>query len=66
MSDAKIAIVARWRKYGLPHVSCGFLDEADFRCFGRATLTFGDGSWVEIEDPADVILTNISWSAIDE
>lgn len=64
--DCRVAIVRRWRRYGLPHLACGYLVESDFACFGSATLTFGDGSSIEITDRQDVILTDVSWENIEE
>ena len=61
-----VAIIRNWRRYGLPHVACGFINEADFGSLGSATLTFGNGEWVEITDRADIILTTIPASAIEE
>lgn len=64
--DLRLAVVARWRNYGLQHVACGYVDPAELAS-GRATLTFGDGSWIEITDPEDVILAEgIKPEAIDE
>ena len=61
-----IAIVKNWRRYGLPHVSCGFVEESDFGCFGVASLCFGDGSAIEVLDRSDQIITEIPWNAVEE
>ena len=68
MDRIKIAIVKNWRKYNLPHVMCGFVDETDFRCFTSASVCFGDGSGIEVQasDKGDLIITNIPASAIPE
>ncbi len=68
MDNTKIAIVKNWRKYHLPHVMCGFVDESDFRCFTSATVCFGDGSGLEVQssDKDDLIITNIPFSAVEE
>lgn len=60
----RLAVLARWRGYGVAHVVCGYVDPAEL-ANGRATLTFGDGGWIEV-DPADVILTDIPPEAIQE
>lgn len=64
----KICIIKNWRKYDLPHVMCGFLDESDFRCFESASVTFGDGSGIEVKakDHDDLIITDIPANAIPE
>lgn len=66
--DLKVAIVKNWRKYNLPHVMCGFVEEGDFRCFATISVCFGDGSFIEVgaNDRADLILTNIPASEIPE
>lgn len=57
----KIAIIKNWRKYGLPHVMCGFVEPSDFKCFTSADVTFGDGSAIAVrpEDQGDLIITDI-------
>lgn len=62
----KVVIIKNWRKYHLPHVMCGFHEPSDFRCFGTATITFGDGSSIECDDPADLIVTDINAEEIPE
>ncbi|OQS39738.1 hypothetical protein B0T40_03110 [Chromobacterium haemolyticum] len=62
----KVAIIKNWRKYSLPHVMCGFVFENDFRCFGTATVTFGDGSSIECDDPSDLIVTAIDADEIPD
>lgn len=62
----RLAIVKRWRQYGLPHVACGFVNQAEIEAKGAATMTFGDGSWIEIQDAADIIVTDIPCEAIEE
>jgi hypothetical protein len=68
MNTITIAIVKNWRKYNLPHVMCGFVDESDFRCFTSASVCFGDGSGIEVQasDRDDLIITNVPASAIPE
>jgi hypothetical protein len=68
MNRITIAIVKNWRKYNLPHVMCGFVDESDFRCFTSASVCFGDGSGIEVQasDRDDLIITNVPASAIPE
>ena len=68
MDRIKIAIIKNWRKYNLPHVMCGFVDESDFRCFTSATVCFGDGSGIEVQasDKDDLIITNIPATTIPE
>ncbi|MEW6585361.1 MAG: hypothetical protein AB1442_07080 [Nitrospirota bacterium] len=64
----KIAIIRNWRKYNLPHVMCGFVDESDFQCFSTASVCFGDGSGIEVRasDRDDLIITNIPAMAVPE
>lgn len=64
----KIAIVKNWRKYNLPHVMCGFVEESDFRCFTSASVCFGDGSAIEVlaSDREDLIITDIPASVVPE
>jgi hypothetical protein len=66
--DMKIAIVRNWRKYNLPHVMCGFVEESDFRCFTSASVCFGDGSSIEVlaSDRDDLIITDIPAGEIPE
>jgi hypothetical protein len=66
--DMKVAIVKNWRKYNLPHVMCGFVEESDFRCFTSASVCFGDGSAIEVlaSDRDDLIITDIPASAVPE
>jgi hypothetical protein len=66
--DLKVAIIKNWRKYGLAHVMCGFVDESDFRCFTSASVCFGDGSSIEVQssDRDDLIITDIPASAVPE
>jgi hypothetical protein len=68
LNRIKVVIVKNWRKYGLPHMMCGFVDENDFLCFTSAMVCFGDGSWIEVKrsDQEDLIMTNIPASAIPE
>lgn len=68
MDRTKIAIVKNWRKYNLPHVMCGFVDESDFRCFTAAMVCFGDGSGIEVQssDRDDLIITDIPFNAVQE
>lgn len=66
--DLKVAIVKNWRKYNLPHVMCGFVEESDFRCFTSASVSFGDGSTIEVNasDRDDLIITDIPASEVPE
>ena len=68
MDRVKIAIVKNWRKYNLPHVMCGFVDETDFKCFTSASVCFGDGSGIEVQssDRDDLIITDLPFSAVQE
>lgn len=68
MTGTKIAIIKNWRKYNLPHVMCGFVEESDFRCFTSASVCFGDGSGIEVkaDDRDDLIITNLPASVIPE
>jgi hypothetical protein len=68
MDRTKIAIIKNWRKYHLPHVMCGFVDESDFRCFTSASVCFGDGSGIEVpsSDRDDLIITDLPFSAVEE
>lgn len=64
----KIAIIRRWKKYGLNHVMCGYIDPTDFDCFTSADVTFGDGTFVTIpsNNRDDVIITDIDHTRVDE
>jgi len=68
MDRVKIAIIKNWRKYNLPHVMCGFVDESDFCCFTSASVCFGDGSGIEVQasDREDLIITDLPFSAVEE
>jgi hypothetical protein len=68
MDRVKIAIIKNWRKYNLPHVMCGFVDETDFKCFTSASICFGDGSGIEVQasDREDLIITDLPFSAVEE
>ena len=68
MDRVKIAIIKNWRKYNLPHVMCGFVDEIDFHCFTSASVCFGDGSGIEVQasDRDDLIITDLPFSAVEE
>jgi len=68
MDTIKVAIVRNWRKYNLPHVMCGFVDESDFRCFTSVSVCFGDGSGIEVQssDRDDLIITNVPARVIPE
>lgn len=68
MGGTKIVIIKNWRKYDLPHVMCGFVDERDFRGFTSASVCFGDGSGIEVQssDQDDLIITNIPASEVQE
>jgi hypothetical protein len=68
MDNTKIAIIKNWRKYHLPHVMCGFVDESDFRCFTSASVCFGDGSGIEVQagDRDDLIITDLPFNAVEE
>jgi hypothetical protein len=68
MDRVKIAIIKNWRKYNLPHVMCGFVDESDFRCFTSASVCFGDGSGIEVQssDREDLIITDLPFCAVEE
>ena len=68
METARVAIVRNWRKYNLPHVMCGFVEESDFLCYTSASVCFGDGSGIEVQagDRDDLIITNIPANAIPE
>ena len=61
----KVAILKNWRKFGFEHVQCGFIQETDWACFGKATLTFGNGAGVDVQ-PDDVIITDIDAERIPE
>lgn len=65
----KVAIIKKWRKYNLPHVMCGFIDETEFGAYEEgAAVTFGDGSWIQIkaQDRNDIIITNVMAEDIEE
>ncbi len=66
--EMKVCIIKNWRKYDLPHVMCGFVDESEFLCFTSASVTFGDGSGIEVNsnDRDDLIITDIPAISIPE